>query len=43
MARLEELIADSTITGLVPNQTVTVVARKPIGADTVELTYKDQR
>ena len=41
MARLEELTRDSTITGLVPNTSVTVLDVKWYGSDVIEITYKD--
>jgi len=41
MARLEELTSGASIRGITPTGLVTVLARNPIGADVVDLTYRD--
>ena len=41
MARLEDLIANSTVCGLRPEGLATVVAAKRFGSNALELTYKD--
>ena len=40
MVRLEELTQGTIVKGILPNQQVTVVAAKPLGAVGIELTYK---
>ena len=40
MVRLEELQPGTIVKGILPNQQVTVVAAKPLGAVGIELTYK---
>lgn len=42
MVQLEDLVEGSRITGVVPNQSVTVVAVRWHGADAVEVVYKDK-
>ena len=41
MSKLEELTVGASVTGLRPNQTVTVVAAKWHGSETLDLTFKD--
>lgn len=41
--KLEELRVDSAVSGLLPNETATIVGVQWFGTDAVELTYKDAR
>ncbi len=41
--KLEELRADSAVSGLLPNETATIVGVQWFGTDAVEVTYKDAR
>ncbi len=41
MARLEELTPGTSVTGILPDNLVTVIAVKWVGTLAIELTYKD--
>lgn len=41
--RLEDLQPETSVTGVLPNETVTIVSAQWFGEDAVELTYKDSR
>ena len=41
MATLEEIIADLSVRGVLPDSLVTVVKVRWFGPDAIELTYKD--
>ena len=42
MSKLEELTVGAAVSGLRPNEKVTVVAAKWHGSDTLDLTFKDE-
>ena len=43
MTRLEDLTRSAIVSGILPNQNVTIIDVKWHGSDVVELTYKDHQ